>query len=93
MQTTKTTIEEETQLAPVPSFLRRRLWYGIIGSGLFIIVATMEGASRTDYNAWQQSVSALSLGVRGLIQTLSFIVWGIVIISTVTTWRKILWGS
>lgn len=85
-----TDAENRIQLIPVPSSLRRRLWYGIIGAGLFILTSSVEGALRIDYDAWQQSVSALSLGSRGWVQTVSFFVFGIIIISTVTTWRKIL---
>ena len=51
---------------PVPSSTRRRLWYMVIGAAVFIIIAFIEGLLRPDYDAWQQSVSALSLGPRGV---------------------------
>ena len=81
------------ETVPVPPQLRRRLWYAIISSGLFIIVVSIEGAQRPDYDAWQQSISALSLGSRGWIQIFNFIAFGAIVLSTVTAWRKILSGG
>ncbi|MBX2963688.1 MAG: DUF998 domain-containing protein [Cyclobacteriaceae bacterium] len=71
------------ELIPVPFQLRRRLWFGVIGSCLFIIVASVEGSQRPDYDPWQQSISALSLGSRGWIQIFNFFVFGVIILSTV----------
>ena len=45
--------------APVPRALVRRLWYAVGAGALFLIVATIEGARRPDYDAWHQAVSAL----------------------------------
>lgn len=78
---------------PVPPPLRRRLWYGVIGSGLFMMTACVEGSQRPDYDVWQQSISALSLGSRGWIQMINFIAFGAIVLSTVTAWRKMLVGG
>lgn len=78
---------------PVPPRLRRRLWYAVAGAGLFMMTACAEGAQRPDYDAWHQSVSALSLGPGGWVQTLSFFVFGAIVLSTVTVWRRILAGG
>jgi len=71
----------------------RRLWYGIAASGLFMLTACAEGSQRPDYDAWHQSISALSLGPTGWLQTLSFILLGAIIVSTVFVWSRILAGG
>lgn len=78
---------------PVPPRLRRRLWYAVAGAGLFMTTACAEGAQRPDYDAWHQSISALSLGPGGWVQTLSFFAFGAIVLSTVTVWRRILAGG
>lgn len=78
---------------PVPRQLRRRLWFGIVGSGLFMMIVCIEGTYRPGYDAWQQSISALSLGSRGSVQVLNFIIFGTIVLSTVTAWHKILAGG
>lgn len=77
----------------VPPQFRRRLWYAIVGAGLFMTTACAEGARRPDYDAWHQSISALSLGPDGWIQMLAFFVFGATLLSTVTIWRRILAGG
>jgi len=78
---------------PVPPRFQRRLWYAVAGAGLFMTTACAEGARRPDYDAWHQSVSALSLGPGGWVQTLSFFAFGAIVLSTVTVWRRILAGG
>lgn len=80
-------------LIPVPRSLRLRLWYGLMAAGLFHVVAIVEGMLTPGFDASQQSISALSLGRWGCIQMSSFILLGIIIISTVTAWRKVLAGG
>jgi hypothetical membrane protein len=80
------------ETVPVPPQLRRRLWYGVVSSGLFIVAVYIEGEQRSDYDAKQQSISALSLGSRGWVQMLNFIIFGVNVLSTVTAWRNILVG-
>jgi hypothetical protein len=81
-----------SETVPVPIQLRRRLWYGVICSVLFIVIVYVEGNQRSDYDHMQQSISALSLGSRGWIQMLNFVIFGAIVLSTVTAWRKILTG-
>lgn len=80
-------------LIPVPRSLRLRLWYGLIAAGIFNVVAIVESILTPGYDAWQQSISALSLGQWGWIQISSFFLLGITILSTVSAWRKILAGG
>jgi hypothetical protein len=80
-------------LVPVPRSLRLRLWYGLMAAGLFHVIAFVEGILTPGYDASQQAMSALSLGRWGWIQIISFILFGTLILSTVTPWRKILAGG
>ena len=78
---------------PVPRSLRLRLWYGLIAAGIFHVIAIIEGVLTPGYDACQQAISALSLGRWGWIQIISFILFGIIIISTAAPWRKLLAGG
>lgn len=86
-------IDKKMQLVSVPLYLRRRLWYALIGTGLFNLTVLVESLLRPGYDAWQQSVSALSLGRWGWIQMINFFFLGAIIISTVSLWRRILAGG
>jgi len=57
---------------------QRRLgaWAGIIAPALFVAVFTIEGALRPGYDPLSTYVSALSLGPRGWIQIVNFIILG-----------------
>lgn len=52
-------------------------WAGMIGPILFVGIFTLEGWLRPGYNSLSMFVSQLSLSPRGWIQTLNFIVLGI----------------
>ncbi len=83
----------KTTKQPVSGKLRQKLWLMVIASLLFLSIAHVEGLQRPDFDHWQQSVSALSLGPRGWIQILSFFVFGSIVLSTVPVWRSILAGG
>ena len=57
---------------------QRRLaaWAGIIGSALFVMVFSVEGWLRPGYEPLKTYFSALSLGLRGWIQIVNFLVFG-----------------
>jgi hypothetical protein len=93
MQSTVTKISTTTAFIPIPPALSQCLWIGVIGSVLFMLIVLIEGTVRNDYDPRQQSVSALSLGPRGWIQTINFFIFGIIIISTASAWRKMLTGG
>lgn len=88
-----TAIRETDALIPVLPSLRRRLWYGLIGAVIFNLVAIVESVVCPGYDAYQQSISALSLGQYGWIQIINFLLLGSAIISTVSAWRMILAGG
>src|SRR6478672_10701598 len=52
------------------------LWCGALGGPLFVIVALVEGSTRTGYDALRLPISLLSLGPLGWTQTANFIVGG-----------------
>jgi hypothetical protein len=51
-------------------------WAGMIGTTLFVMIFTLEGWYRPGYKPLEMFVSALSLGSRGWIQILNFIIFG-----------------
>ncbi|GHO56810.1 DUF998 domain-containing protein [Ktedonobacter robiniae] len=78
---------------PVPTPLLVWLTCGTLGSLLFAITYLIEGATRPDYNALQQSISSLSLGPGGWVQQVNFIVFGLSAILTAIGWRVFLKGG
>jgi len=65
---------------------RRQLagWAGMIGSSLFVIVFTLEGWLRPGYDPRSTFISELSIGPRGWIQIINFIILGALFL--VFTW-------
>ena len=65
---------------------RRQLaaWAGMVGSALFVTVFTLEGWLRPGYNARSTFISELSIGPRGWIQIINFIILGALFL--VFTW-------
>ncbi len=51
-------------------------WAGMTAAALFVLIFTVEGSLRPGYSALRTEVSALSLGSRGWIQILNFILSG-----------------
>lgn len=52
---------------------------GVVGTALFVLTFTIDGATRPGYRPTRHVVSALALGPRGWIQTTNFLVCGILI--------------
>jgi hypothetical protein len=78
---------------PVPTRLLLWLTCGTLGSLLFTTTYLIEGATRPDYSAWQQAISALSLGPGGWVQQVNFVVFGVMTIWTAFAWRVFLQGG
>ena len=55
-------------------------WAGIVGTTLFVLTFTLEGWYRPGYKPLEMYVSALSLGSRGWIQILNFVVFGVLLL-------------
>jgi hypothetical protein len=88
---------------------RRQLgaWAGMIGSVIFAAIFTLEGCLRPGYNPLGMFVSELSLGPRGWIQIVNFIVFGALVFSLSpvscfvffhlfrkdTKWRSLQWWT
>jgi len=62
-------------------------------TGLFLVAVFVQGAARPGYDAWQQSISALSLSEQGWVQDLLFALLGAALLSTVSTWHRVLRGG
>lgn len=79
-----------SQTVAVSPLLLRRLWFAIGYAALFLVITTIQGMLREDYDAWHQAVSALSLGPRGWVQMVNLAAFGVVVTSTAPVWRRIL---
>jgi hypothetical protein len=79
--------------SPIPRKLLLWLTYGVVGTALFPIIYLIEGATRPGYDAWRQTISALSLGPGGWIQQLNFALCGVSVLWMAFVWRKILAGG
>ena len=75
--------------------LRSRLTFGLVSCGgvgafLFTVTYLLEGVTRPGYDAWQQPVSALSLGPGGWVQQVNFVVFGILTVLSAVGWYRFL---
>ncbi|MHB8595625.1 MAG: DUF998 domain-containing protein [Ktedonobacteraceae bacterium] len=66
---------------------------GVVGSVLFNIVYLIEGVTRSNYDAWKQPVSDLSMGSNGWMQRADFIFFGLFIACFAVGLRKALAGG
>ena len=78
---------------PVPRRLLLWLTIGVAGTVLFLVIYLIEGVTRPGYDAWQQTISSLSLGSSGWIQQLNFALCGVSVLWLAYVWRKILAGG
>lgn len=63
---------------------------GGVGAVLFTATYLLEGAMRPGYDAWQQPISALSLGPGGWIEQVNFIVFGVLLVLSAVGWYRFL---
>ena len=54
-------------------------WAGILAPVIFVLVFTVEGFIRPDYQARSMYISALSLGPRGWVQIVNFMIFGLLL--------------
>ena len=59
-------------------------WAGMLGSALFVTVFTLEGWLRSGYDARSTFISELSIGPRGWVQIINFVILGALFL--VFTW-------
>ena len=78
---------------PLSRSLLILLTCGVAGTALFPIIYVLEGATRPGYDAWRQTISALTLGPGGWIQQLDFALCGVSVLWMAFVWRKILKGG
>jgi lipid-A-disaccharide synthase-like uncharacterized protein len=91
--TSRGTAADPALAVPVPRRLLLWLTIGVVGTVLFPIIYLIEGATRPGFDAWQQTISALSLGPGGWIQQLNFALCGVSVLWLAYVWRKILAGG
>ncbi|HEX9056933.1 MAG TPA: DUF998 domain-containing protein [Ktedonobacterales bacterium] len=63
---------------------------GGVGALLFTVTYLLEGITRPGYDAWQQPISALSLGPGGWVQQVNFVVFGILLVLSAVGWYRVL---
>jgi Protein of unknown function (DUF998) len=63
---------------------------GAIGAFLFTVTYLLKGIARPGYDAWQQPISALSLGPGGWVQQVNFVVFGILTLLSAFGWYRLL---
>ncbi len=68
----------------------RLISVGVVGGLLFAAVYLIEGVTRPGYVAWQQPISALSLGPGGWLQQINFFVFGVLTLVAAIGWRQAL---
>ncbi len=80
-------------LTPLPRTLLLWLTVGVAGAVLFTMIYLIEGVTRPGYSAWQQPISALSLGPGGWVQQANFVVYGVCTLCLAGAWHKVLKGG
>jgi Protein of unknown function (DUF998) len=63
---------------------------GAVGAFLFTATYLIVGVTRPGYDAWQQPVSALSLGPGGWVQQVNFVVYGALLVLSAAGWYRLL---
>jgi hypothetical protein len=63
---------------------------GGIGALPFTGIYRVEGITRPGYDAWQQPISALSLGSGGWVQRVNFVVFGVLLVLSAAGWYRFL---
>ena len=62
----------------------------LVGPLLFSVTYLLEGITRPGYDAWQQPISALSLGPGGWVQQVNFVVFGVLMVLSAVGWHRLL---
>src|SRR5260370_16512985 len=75
---------------PLSRSLLILLTCGVAGTVLFPVIYVIEGATRPGYDAWRQTISALTMGPGGWIQQFDFALCGVSVLWLAFFFRKIL---
>jgi hypothetical protein len=86
-------VVSQSKTRAVPTLLLLWLSCSTLASILFTLTYLVEGVTRPGYSAWQQAISALSLGPGGWVQQVNFVVFGLLVIWTAFAWRRFLKGG
>jgi hypothetical protein len=77
----------------VPRHLVRWLWLMVGWTAVFLVVTTVQGTMRADFDSWHQAISALSLGRAGWIQSVNMGLFGLGLTASALPWRRMLRGG
>ena len=80
-------------LQPVPRVLLRRVELALVAGAMSFAVTSLLGVLREGFDPWHQAVSALSLGPGGWIQMINLTLFGLIVLTTVPAWRRMLAGG
>lgn len=78
---------------PVPPLLLRRPTFALAVGVASFFLTTLQGCYRPGFDPWHQAVSALSLGPGGWLQMINLTTFGLVLLTTVRAWERILRGA
>ncbi len=73
--------------------MKKLLYAGVVGPLLFILVFLIEGATRPGYSAWRHYVSQLATGDGGWVQTVNFLVCGMLVLVFAVALRQAIKGT
>jgi Protein of unknown function (DUF998) len=87
--------QSDTSSVDMGKGLQSRLTFGLmlcggVGAILFTAIYLLEGISRPGYDAWQQPISALSLGPGGWVEQANFIAYGVILVLSAVGWYRFL---
>jgi hypothetical membrane protein len=74
-------VQEVRMVKNSSTLLRLAAWAGVVAPVFFVAVFTVEGALRPEYSPLANYISTLSIGPRGWIQILNFIVLGALLLA------------
>lgn len=94
-ESTSIASQSNRSLAGLGKGLQSPLTFGLmlcggVGAVLFTAIYLLEGVTRPGYDAWQQPISALSLGPGGWVEQVNFIVFGVLLMLSAVGWYRFL---
>ncbi len=73
--------------------MKRLSYAGLVGPLLFIVIFLVEGATRPGYSTWRNFVSQLATGDGGWVQTVNFLLCGMLVLVFALALRRSIKGT
>jgi Protein of unknown function (DUF998) len=94
-EATPIVVQSERSLSGLMRGLRSPLTIGLVSCGgvgafLFTVTFLIERIAQPGYDAWQQPISALSLGPGGWVQQVNFVIYGVLLVLSAVGWYRLL---